>query len=72
MHPVTWAILISSLVFIGTLLGLEFGYRQGASDTKGSPQSHEGISAVESSAFALFGLLLAYAAMLALTGGHRC
>ena len=60
MTPVIWAIAISTAVFVGTLLALEAGYRFGADESKSKPQFHEGINAVEASAFALFGLLLAF------------
>jgi len=61
MNPVIWAILLSTVVFSGTLGCLELGYRWGhRSIAKESELAHEGIGAIEAAVFALLGLLLGF------------
>jgi ABC-type glycerol-3-phosphate transport system permease component len=55
----TSAFVVSAIVLIGTLVSLEAGFRWGRRDTLRVAHPHEGISAVETAAFALLGLLLA-------------
>jgi hypothetical protein len=60
MDPVTSAVVVSTVIFVGTFLSLEAGFRWGRREAGRDSLSHEGISAVEASAFALLGLLLAF------------
>jgi hypothetical protein len=56
----TWALIVATVILVGTLISLEAGYRWGRRATLRNPQAHEGIGALEASAFALLGLLLAF------------
>jgi hypothetical protein len=56
----TSALVVSAAVFVGTLVSLEAGFRWGRRDNERNTLSHEGIGAVEASAFGLLGLLLAF------------
>jgi hypothetical protein len=57
---VTWALVVATVIFLGTLFSLEIGFRWGRRETSRNSLSHEGIGAVEASAFALLGLLLGF------------
>jgi hypothetical protein len=56
----TSALVVSAAIFVGTLFSLEAGFRWGLRATGRNPLAHEGVGTVEASAFALFGLLLAF------------
>jgi len=61
MNPVTMALFLSGVILVGTILSLEIGYRWGRRDTiRNAALSHEGVTSVEASAYALLGLLLAF------------
>jgi hypothetical protein len=60
MEPVTSALVVSIVIFAGTLFSLEAGFRWGRHETGRNTLAHEGIGAVEASAFGLLGLLLAF------------
>lgn len=56
----TSAIVVATVIFVGTLVSLEVGFRRGRHETERNSLAHEGIGAVEASTFALLGLLLAF------------
>jgi hypothetical protein len=56
----TTALGVAILIFAGTIISLEAGFRWGRRDTAGNAAAHEGLGAVEASAFALVGLLLGF------------
>lgn len=56
MSPVA----VAAVIFVGTLCSLEAGFRWGRLQTGRDALSHEGIGAIEASAFALLGLLLGF------------
>ena len=60
MEGLTTAFIVSAVVFIGTLLSLEAGFRSGRREMERNSLAHEGTGAVEASAFALLGLLLGF------------
>jgi hypothetical protein len=60
MDPLTSALIVSTVIFVGTLFSLEAGFRWGRQETGRNTMAHEGIGAVEASAFALLGLLLGF------------
>ena len=61
MNPATIAFLVSGVILVGTILSVEIGYRWGRRDTiRDAALSHEGVTSVEASAYALLGLLLAF------------
>ena len=61
MHPVHWAIAVSTGLFLGILACLEVGYRIGRRSSEQYPESsHEGIGVIEAAVFALLGLLLGF------------
>src|SRR5215207_8959178 len=61
MDPIMMALTISGVIFAGTILSVEAGYRWGRHDTRiNAALSHEGVGSVEASAYALLGLLLAF------------
>ena len=51
---------VAAAIFIVTLVSLEAGFRWGRHETRLHTLAHEGIGPVETSAFALLGLLLAF------------
>jgi hypothetical protein len=61
MNPITVALILSGVILVGTILSVEIGYRWGLRDTRiNAALSHEGVTSVEASAYALLGLLLAF------------
>src|SRR6516165_3334269 len=60
MEPVTTALVVAIVIFVGTIVSLEAGFRRGRQDTGGDTTAHEGLGALEASAFALVGLLLGF------------
>jgi hypothetical protein len=56
----TTALIVASVIFVGTLISLEAGFRWGRRDTMCNTSAHEGIGAVEAAGFALLGLLLGF------------
>lgn len=61
MDPVIWSVAVASGVFLATLVSLEAGFRWGTRDAvRFAGLAHEGVGAMEASAFALFGLLLGF------------
>lgn len=60
MEPIMSALIVSTVIFVGTLLSLEAGFRYGRRDIERNSLAHEGTGAVDASAFALLGLLLAF------------
>jgi hypothetical protein len=60
MEPLTSALVVSAGIFVGTLASLDAGFRWGRHDIGRDTLAHEGIGAVEASAFALLGLLLGF------------
>ena len=61
MAPITVALILSGIIFVGTVVSVEIGYRWGLRDAQHSVRlSHEGVTSVEASAYALLGLLLAF------------
>lgn len=61
MNPITIALLLSGVILVGTVASVEIGYRWGLRDARrNAPLSHEGVTSVEASAYALLGLLLAF------------
>ena len=61
MNPITIALALSGMILLGTVISLEIGYRWGLRDTRfNAALSHEGVTSVEASAYALLGLLLAF------------
>ena len=55
-----WALEVVCGVFIATLISLEVGFRLGQRDAQRAPLAHEGVSAIEASAFAILSLLLGF------------
>src|SRR5262245_49688831 len=60
MEPMTTALVVAIVIFAGTIASIEAGFRWGRRDTAGNTAAHEGLGAVEASAFALLGLLLGF------------
>ena len=61
MNPITIALILSAVILVGTIVSVEIGYRWGLRDARHSVRlSHEGVTSVEASAYALLGLLLAF------------
>ena len=61
MNPTHRAIELAAGLFVGMLVCLEIGYRIGRNDTTAHPHLPlEGVGAMESATFALFGLILAF------------
>src|SRR5262245_6333075 len=56
MDPITTALIVAIVIFAGTIASLEAGFRWGRRDSA----AHEGLGAIEASAFALLGLLLGF------------
>jgi hypothetical protein len=56
----TWALIVALVILGGTLVSLEAGFRWGRRAALRNPLAHEGVGALEASAFALLGLLLAF------------
>jgi hypothetical protein len=59
-ETMTTALVVALVIFAGTLASLEAGFRWGRRETARNTAAHEGIGAVEASAFALLGLLLGF------------
>lgn len=61
MVPIAMALFLSGVILVGTVASVEIGYRWGRRDTiRNAALSHEGVTSVEASAYALLGLLLAF------------
>lgn len=61
MNPIAMALLLSVIILVATVVSVEIGYRWGLRDARNSVRlSHEGVTSVEASAYALLGLLLAF------------
>ena len=61
MNPVVFALLLSGVILAGTVVSVEIGYLWGLRDARRNARlSHEGVTSVEASAYALLGLLLAF------------
>src|SRR5262245_58717504 len=60
MQPMTTALGVAIVIFVGTIVSLEAGFRRGRRDTAGNTAAYEGLGALEASAFALVGLLLGF------------
>jgi hypothetical protein len=60
MAPITTALVVGIVIFVGTILSVEAGFRWGRRDIVGNTAAHEGLGAMEASAFALVGLLLGF------------
>jgi hypothetical protein len=61
MNPTDRTIALAAGLFVGMLVCLEVGYRIGRSYTRAHPDlPQEGVGAMESATFALFGLILAF------------
>jgi hypothetical protein len=56
----TSALVVSIIIFVGTRLSVEAGFRWGRRETGRNALAPEGIGVVETSAFALLGLILAF------------
>jgi hypothetical protein len=55
------ALILSAAILVGTIVSVEVGYRWGLRDARRSARlTHEGVTSVEASAYALLGLLLAF------------
>src|SRR5262245_37277022 len=59
MQPMTTALVVATMIFVGTIVSLEAGFRWARRESA-MATAHEGLGALEASAFALLGLLLAF------------